>query len=173
MVRSDLTHVAFAASFGFVAAAAALAPILERRWTPHVFGGIVLALGLGAWLNYRQKEHDIRIYTEPSTFRDEAFGNPVTHVFLDAPEGSKIAADGLYCFFTRDSAISFTYIAEFDGYFSDAQWRQLADEIVQREPAMVRLTDGQFIQIMRWRPEFAQMYREDTEAWVLKGPDED
>jgi hypothetical protein len=67
---------------------------------------------------------------------------------------------GFYYMFIRPSAISFTYLPpRKNGFYSDAQWRQIADEVVARAPAALLLVEDQPEELQSRRPEIGRLYR--------------
>jgi hypothetical protein len=98
--------------------------------------------------------------------------------FMSTPKDARVVAGvagqgggmgGVY-FFVREAATAYTYLPHTAAYFSDAQWRRLADEILTRRPAMVWLSPMQLGEITRRRPEFRTVYRDAGGVWVPADP---
>jgi hypothetical protein len=174
-VRVDITHVAFVAGIGLVAAAAALAWATRWRAGRAAVTALFLVVGLLLWENFRDKAaRTAGKYPKDMTFEKMVLNMPRARRIAATPKGATVVIGepgaGLYYFFLRDNATAFTYVAEYQAYFSDAQWRRFADEIMARRPAYVVLTPLQLGQVKKLRPDFTTAYRAEGGAWVPVSP---
>ena len=141
--------------------------LISQDDTSGHYGLGPLAMQLG--LISLQQSDPVRLATAQLPALAEAVGQTVG-IAVWGPRGATIVAGGQgaggYYFFVRDAASAFTYIPDQVGYFSDAQWRRLADEILARRPALVTLTDNQLREITKRRPEFTTVYVKERGAWT-------
>ncbi|HEV8323087.1 MAG TPA: hypothetical protein VG389_15845 [Myxococcota bacterium] len=166
--RQDLTHAAFLACFGVLALAAACAPgrAGPSPWTRRAAGALFGAAGLLAVAAYAHK-------VEASWKRSRALGGWEAQVLglpssawlvSTAPPEARVAVGvphaGFRYLTLRRAAVGYTLVPVNSlDYFSTAQWRRFADEIATRRPAALLLSDGQWLRLVRERPDLATTYR--------------
>ena len=172
LTRHDITHIAFLGGLCLVATAAGAFLIAERA---PIAGRIVSLgiLGAGALMLVSYGSKSVRAWHEPHerTWKAETLATLPNAAWLDAnlDPADRIVSGyfpGLYYLYVRPGTISYTYLPRFgQGYFTDAQWQRVANEIADKRPRALFLNPGQAAQVFKRREELSQRYTRHGELY--------
>lgn len=170
-VWSDVTHIAFVGSFALIGVAA-VCSVVPRRWRLVSWapaGGFAALAAIGT-ANYGYKLAGTWALSQKmGNWRAEALKLPLARELHETTDPSaRIVAGtngGFYYLYVRPAAVGFTYIPlrsrNVPGVLSDAQWGALAAQIVERRPAAMYLTPGQWGDLLREQPTLREIYELD------------
>ncbi len=182
--RHDIIHVAFVATFGLLGVALAF-PLLDRA--PRAARTFIVACSVVAFLLTTTFLHKMAINWKASRAKKSFAAAYRTELPLltliekHTRPGDLMVAGWLggwyYWFSDREAATRFTYMSEptpaMAGYFTDDMWKQLGDEVLRRQPAVMYLRNGQFPALTKARPELGKQYASKLNAhlvWRNPGP---
>lgn len=176
--RSDVVHLGFLSSLGFVGLAAACAHWASlRRPTAIILCVLAGAFTLNfSWKTYRSQTHPERPLTFKQDWLQRFSWASDFEAHVTAGDAAVIGFEGSagygHLFTNTKSAISYTYLpfdwrAESD-YFSAAQWDRAAREIVERRPKVLAVDDEEFARLVRSAPVLATMYEQQVALRLLR-----
>jgi hypothetical protein len=160
--RTDITHVAFAGGVTLAGVVAMLEPLRGRSRFTHGVATVLLcgAAGLGL-VHYAYKLVTTwEASRAKSAWSDEVYRLGYSRAIATATAaGDRIVCGvmaGYYYLYVRPSATSYTLIYD---YYTEAQWQQMADQIVENRPRVLVLRRWQLERLEQLRPLIAQRYR--------------
>jgi hypothetical protein len=176
--RSDVMHLGFLSSLGFVALAAACAHWASvRRPTTVVLGVLACAFTLNfSWKTYRSQTHPERPLTFKQDWLQRFWWASDFEAHVTAGDTAVIGYEGSagygHLFTSTKSAISYTYLpfgwrAGSDDY-SAAQWGRAAREIVERRPKVLAVDEEEFARLVKSAPVLATMYEQQAALRLLR-----
>jgi hypothetical protein len=168
--RHDISHIAFLGSFGLIGLS--LVPRSSRAGSAEPWAAVlgalltlVAACGLGSYAakwatgsSHSMAMGSFRQQVASLGNRYQALPGVYARIAATVPRGESMffgELGGFHYFYLRRAATSFTLlpVGSQDDFMTQAMWRQAADEIADRRPAIVLLMPYQYQQLLRARPD--------------------